>query len=206
MMSIAEKFKGIPTGNICDSNNREGAMDADMMPLHYSFQMAGIAMTVECAPGDNLTIHKAIAQAEPGNILVIDCKGYKGAGVFGEILATSCIARGIVGVVINGACRDKYELIKMGFPVFCLGVNPNGTRKEVCGRINAPIVCAGRLVNPGDIIVGDADGVVVIPKESAVEVLEKSQAKKLKEEELIPQVKAGKTTLELLGLDKKLSK
>lgn len=203
-MSIAKEFLGIPTGNICDSNGLEGAMAAGMMPLHYRMKLAGTAMTVECQPGDNLTIHKAIALAEPGSVLVISCKGYTDRGVFGELFATSCVARGIAGVVIDGACRDKEDLIDMNFPVYSMGVNPNGTRKEVCGEINVPITCAGVLVNPGDIIVGDADGVVVIKKENAAEVLEKSKAKKAKEAELKPLLAAGKTTVELLGFGKKL--
>ena len=107
-------------------------------------------------------------------------------------------------MVIDGACRDKEDLIDMNFPVFSLGVNPNGTRKEVCGDINVPIVCAGIQVNPGDIIVGDADGVVCIKKENAAEVLQKAQAKKAKEAELKPLLEAGKTTVELLGFGKKL--
>lgn len=203
-MSLAKEFLGIPTGNICDMNGLEGAMAAGMMPLHYKMKLAGPAMTVECQPGDNLTIHKAIALAEPGCVLVITCKGYTDRGVFGELFATSCVARGIAGVVIDGACRDKEDLIDMNFPVYSMGVNPNGTRKEVCGEINVPISCAGVLVNPGDIIVGDADGIVVIKKENAAEVLEKAKAKKAKEAELKPLLAAGKTTVELLGFGKKL--
>lgn len=203
-MSLAKEFFGIPTGNICDMNGLEGAMAAGMMPLDYKMKVAGPAMTVECQPGDNLTIHKAIALAEPGVVLVITCKGYTDRGVFGELFATSCVARGIAGVVIDGACRDKEDLIDMGFPVFSLGVNPNGTRKEVCGDINVPITCAGIQVNPGDIIVGDSDGVVCIKKENAADVLQKAKAKKEKEAELKPLLAAGRTTVELLGFEKKL--
>lgn len=203
-MSLAEKFIGIPTGNICDCNGLEGAMDSAIMPLHYKMKLAGPAMTVECQPGDNLTIHKAIHIAEPGTVLVISCKGYTDRGVFGEMFATSCVARGIAGVVIDGACRDKEDLIDMNFPVFVRGVNPNGTRKEVCGEINLPISCGGIIVNPGDIIIGDADGIVCIRKEDAEAVLEKSQAKKEKEIVMKPQLAAGKTTVELMGFAKKL--
>lgn len=202
-MELAKEFLGIPTGNICDCNNLKGSMDAAIMPLSHKFAMAGRAMTVTCVPGDNLTIHKAIALAEPGTVLVVDCGGYTGAGVFGELFATSCQARGIVGIVIDGACRDKADLIEMNFPVFTRGVNPNGTRKEVCGAINQTIQCGGILVRPGDVVVGDADGVVVIPKEKEAEVLEKSKAKKNKESELKPLLAAGKTTVELLGFAEK---
>ena len=202
-MVSASGFLGIPTGNICDCNGLKGSMDAAIMPLSYTSAMAGRAMTVTCAPGDNLTIHKAIALAEPGTVLVVDCSGYTGAGVFGELFATSCRARGIVGVVIDGACRDRAELIEMGFPVFSRGVDPNGTRKEVLGSIDRPIQCGGVLVHPGDVVVGDGDGVVVIPAEEAADVLERAKAKKHREDELKPLLAAGKTTVELLGLAEK---
>lgn len=202
-MDIASAFKGIPTGNICDMNGREGSMDAAIKPLDYHFEMAGYAMTVTCVPGDNLTIHRAIAEAKPGVVLVIQCQGYLQAGVFGELFATSCRARGIAGVVIDGACRDKRDIIEMNYPVFARGVCPNGTLKETCGTIDEVIECGGRIVHPGDIIVGDADGVVVIPKERGEEVLEKSQGKKKKEDELKVLLQQGQTTAELMGFAKK---
>lgn len=166
-------------------------------------KMAGPAVTVKCHPADNLTIHKAVATAEPGSVLVIDCGGFTARGVFGELFAVSCVAHQIAGVVIDGACRDREELIDMNFPVFSRGVNPNGTRKEVCGVVNQPITCGGIVVNPGDIIVGDADGVVRIAKECAEDVLQKAKAKQAKEDDLRKALAAGKTTLELLDLGKK---
>lgn len=200
-MNIAEEFLGIPTGNICDMNGREGAMDECMRPLHHSFRMAGFAMTVKCYPGDNLTIHKAITMAKPGSVLVIDCNGYMKAGVFGEIFATSCRKRGIVGAVINGCCRDKSDLIEMNFPVYSLGVNPNGTKKEQLGPIDEPLNICGRIVRAGDIIIGDADGVVVIPKENAENVLAKAKAKKAKEEEWLKLIEEkNMTTADFLNL------
>ena len=199
-MDLAEKFLGIPTGNICDSNGLTGSMCAEITPLSMNMAMAGRALTVKCVPGDNLTIHKAIVLAPPGSILVVDCDGYTGAGVFGELFATSCQARKIASIVIDGACRDKLDLVEMNFPVFCRGVNPNGTRKESLGAINEPIQCGGLLVNPGDIIIGDADGVVVIAADKAEDVLEKSLLKKAKETDLKPLLAEGKTTVELLGL------
>ncbi|MBO4880940.1 MAG: RraA family protein [Firmicutes bacterium] len=199
----AKDFLGIPTGNICDSNGLKGSMDAAIMPMDLHMEMAGIAMTVKCPPEDNLTLHKAIALAKPGTVLVVDCSGYTGCGIFGELFATSCKARGIAGIVIDGACRDKVDLIEMNFPTFARGVNPNGSRKEVLGAIDEPICCGGVTVNAGDIIIGDADGVVVIAKEKAEEVLKKAQAKKQKESELKPLLAQGKTTVELLGFAKK---
>ena len=204
IFETAKKFYGIPTGNICDNQGLEGAMTADLMPLHYKMKCAGPAMTVECVPGDNLTIHKAIAVAEPGSVLVITCKGYTDRGVFGDMFATSCKARGIAGVVIDGACRDREDIIDLGFPVFVRGVNPNGTVKEQCGEINGTISCAGTVVCPGDVIVGDGDGVVVVKKADAEDVLAKSAAKRNKEDSMRPLYEQGKTTVELMDFFEKV--
>ena len=194
----AGKFYGIPTGNICDSQGLEGAMAADIMPLHYKMKCAGVAMTVECVPGDNLTIHKAIAVAKPGTVLVISCKGYTDRGVFGDMFATSCLARGIKGAVIDGACRDREDIIDLGFPVFVRGVSPNGTVKEQLGAIDEPMSCGGVIVEAGDVIVGDGDGVVAVRSADAEEVLQKAAAKRDKEDEMRKLYEQGKTTVELM--------
>lgn len=202
---IVEAFRGIPTGNVCDSNERRGSMTPAIQPLDRKFTMTGRAMTVRCHPGDNLTIHKAICLAKPGDVLVIDCAGYVDAGCFGEMFAISCRRRGVEGVVIDGACRDKNALIEMNFPVYSRAVCPNGTTKEILGEINVPVICGGLRVEPGDIITADCDGVVVIEQEKAEAVLEKSK-KKLNFEETVlgPQLAEGKTTVELMGLAGKL--
>lgn len=202
---IVDGFRGIPTGNICDSNERLGSMSYAIQALDRSFAVTGRAMTVSCHPGDNLTIHKAIYEAQPGVVLVIDCHGYMDAGCFGEMFAISCRKKGIAGVVIDGACRDKNGLIEMGFPVFSRGTCPNGTTKEIPGKINHPILCGGRRVEPDDIIVGDCDGVVVIEKAQAESVLERAKAKLLFEESVLaPNLAKGRTTVELMGLAQKL--
>jgi 4-hydroxy-4-methyl-2-oxoglutarate aldolase len=200
----AGKFYGIPTGNICDNQGLEGAMAAEIMPLHYRMKCAGVAMTVECVPGDNLTIHKAIAVAKPGTVLVISCKGYTDRGVFGDMFATSCMARGIKGAVIDGACRDREDIIDLGFPMFVRGVSPNGTVKEQLGAIDEPMACGGVIVEAGDVIVGDGDGVVVVRKADAEEVLQKAAAKRDKEDEMRKLYEQGKTTVELMGFYEKL--
>lgn len=199
-MSIFDDYLGIPTGNICDSYDGKGAMDCGIQPLDRHMVVCGRAKTVACAAGDNLTIHKAVLEAEAGDVLVINCGGYTYAGVFGEMLAISCVAHGIKGVVVDGSCRDKNELIDMNFPVFTRGLSPKGTIKETCGAIGGTIMCGGIQVHNGDIIVGDCDGVVVIAKEDAEEVLTKSKEKKLKEDELRPLLESGKSTAELLRL------
>ena len=199
-MDIYQDFYGIPTGNIADSQNFRGVMDAGIQPLDRKMQMVGRALTVACAAGDNLTIHKAVLMAQPGDILVVSCGGYLNCGVFGEMLAISCRAKGIAGIVIDGSCRDSLELIEMNFPTYVRGVNPNGTIKETCGAVNGKILCGGVWVEGGDVIAADADGVVVIKPAEAEEVLRKAAAKKVRESELRPLLAAGQTTAELLGL------
>ena len=203
-MDIYKDFQGIPTGNIADSQDFRGVMDAGIQPLDRKMQMVGRALTVACAAGDNLTIHKAVLMAQPGDVLVVSCGGYVNCGVFGEMLAISCQARGIAGIIIDGSCRDSLELIEMNFPTYVRGVNPNGTIKETCGAVNGKILCGGVWVESGDVIVADADGVVVVKPEEAPQVLKKAAAKKEREAQLGLLLAAGITTAELLGLMDKI--
>ena len=198
-MDILE-FRDIPTGNICDSNNRLGALDPAIQALDRHMTVVGRAYTVQCPPGDNLTVHKAMLEARPGDVLVVSCGGFLNTGGFGELMATACQVKGIAGVVIDGACRDKNELIEMGFPTFVRGTCPNGTVKENCGATGTAVLCGGTLVRTGDIVVGDCDGVVVIPQENAEAVLERSKAKKAAEDEIRQKLLQGITTAELFNL------
>ena len=199
-----QKFLDAPTGNICDANGGRGVMDAGIHPLDRHMKVAGRALTVACAAGDNLTIHKAVLLAKPGDVLVINCGGYLNAGVFGEMLALSCRARGIAGVVIDGSCRDVNDLIDMNFPTFVRGVNPRGTIKDTCGAVGGEVLCGGVTVRTGDVVVGDCDGVVVVAEADAEDILHKALAKKQREDEMRPLLMAGGTTAELLGLMDKL--
>ena len=199
-----QKFLDAPTGNICDANGGRGVMDAGIHPLDRHMKVAGRALTVACAAGDNLTIHKAVLLAKPGDVLVINCGGYLNAGVFGEMLALSCRARGIAGVVIDGSCRDVNDLIDMNFPTIVRGVNPCGTIKDTCGAVGGQVLCGGVTVRTGDVVVGDCDGVVVVAQADAEDILHKALAKKQREDEMRPLLTAGGTTAELLGLMDKL--
>lgn len=204
MENLIERYSKLPTGNVCDSNGRGGNMCAAIKPISRVMKMAGRAFTVKAQPGDNLGLHQALNAAPAGSILVIDVHGFTNAGAFGDIMATACIAKGIAGVVIDGACRDANDIEEMGLPVFCRGLNPGGTVKESLGELNKVIQCGGVVVKPGDIIVGDCDGVVVVSAELAEAVLEKAEAKNEKEKEIRRQLLEGKTTIELLGLGSKL--
>ena len=199
----------LPTGNVADNNTavpRQGTMDSGIKPIDPKSRMLGRAVTVQCYPGDNLALHQGIYAAEPGDVLILDCHGYTEAGHFGDIMALACQMRGIAGVVIDGSCRDSEDIKELGLPVFVRGFNPSGTVKASLGKVNVPVTCGGVRVNPGDMVLGDCDGVVVIPREKEDQVFEKAQAKFAKEEKLVEELKAGKTTLEIHGFDKLIKK
>lgn len=200
-----QEFLDLPSGNVCDANGKGGNMDPALIPIDPKCKMAGPAVTVCCQPGDNLTMHKAIYEAEAGSVLVIDAHGYIGAGHFGEIMAIACVERGIAGVVLDGGSRDAEDIKELGLPFYTRGLNPGGTVKESVGTVNQVIQCGGVVVEPGDIVVGDCDGVVVVPAWKAAEVLEKAKAIKAKEVKVKEMLRQGKTTLEIYGFDKLLA-
>jgi 4-hydroxy-4-methyl-2-oxoglutarate aldolase len=150
---------------LADVNGRRGALHGRIAALRPTMKVVGTALTVDVRPGDNLMIHAAMALARPGDVLVIDGKADRTAALMGTIMMTACRKLGIAGVVIDGAVRDSLEIEAMGFPVFAVGTNPNGPTKAVAGRIGHPITCGGVTVRSGDLVVGDADGVVVIERE-----------------------------------------
>ena len=199
---VLEKLQKLPTGNVADSNTsapRQGVMDSGIKPLDPKSHVVGRAVTARCYPGDNLALHQAIYTAEAGDVLILDCHGYTEAGHFGDIMALACQVRGIAGVVIDGSCRDAEDIKALGLPVFVRALNPSGTVKKSLGEVNVPVNCGGIRVNPGDIILGDCDGVVVVPQEFEDEVFAKAQEKFDKEQHIVEQLKAGKTTLEVYG-------
>ena len=206
---VLERLQKLPTGNVADSNTsapRQGAMDSGIKPLDSKSQRVGRAVTARCYPGDNLALHQAVYAAKAGDVLVLDCRGYTEAGHFGDIMALACQVRGIAGVVIDGSCRDAEDIKALGLPVFVRALNPSGTVKKSLGEINVPVICGGVRVNPGDIILGDCDGVVVVPQESEDTVFANAQAKYDKEAHIVEQLKAGKTTLEIYGFNELIEK
>lgn len=195
----------LPTGNIADNNNsvpHQGVMDTAIKPVDPKMKMIGRAFTAQCYPGDNLALHQAIYSAQPGDVLILNVQGYNNAGHFGDIMATACKIRSLAGVVIDGSCRDSEDIRELGFPVFARGYNPSGTVKEGLGILGVPVVCGGVTVHTGDIVFGDCDGVVVIPREDEDNVFDKALKKFEKEKHIIEQLMAGKTTLEIYGFDK----
>lgn len=204
-----KKLEQLPTGNVADNNNskaHQGVMDSGIKPIDPASHMVGRAVTVQCFPGDNLALHQGIYACNPGDILVIDCHGYVEAGHFGDIMATACKVQGIAGVVIDGSARDAEDIKKIGLPVFVRGLNPSGTVKESLAKINVPVTVGGVEVHAGDIVLGDCDGVVVVPQEQEDAVFAAAIAKFEKEAHIIEMLLAGKTTLEVYGFDKIIEK
>ena len=176
---------------LADVAGRRGALDGRIAPLSPSMRLAGPAFTVEVRAGDNLMIHAAMAMARPGDVLVIDGKGDTRCALMGSIMINACNQLGLAGVVIDAAVRDTEELRELGFPVFAVGANPNGPTKFVPGRINWPISCGGIAIQPGDLIVGDADGVVAIEREKAAWLLPAATRKVAEERARIADIVSG---------------
>ena len=162
---------------LADVAGRRGTLDGRIRPLSPSMKVAGPAFTVEVRAGDNLMVLAAIAMAKPGDVIVVDGKGDTTCALVGAIMMTTCRQIGIAGMVLDAAVRDSEEIIELGYPVFSVGTNPNGPTKFVPGRINHPVSVGGISINPGDLIVGDADGVVVIEREKAAAMLPLAQKK-----------------------------
>lgn len=199
--AVVKGFEGIPTGVVSDAMGRGNSMAAEIKPVWPGAKVLGPAFTVRTFPADNLMIHKAATLAKPGDVLVVNAGGYKDAAVFGDLLGYSCKVHGIAGLVIDGATRDADGLAAVGFPVFTRAVLPMGPFKDSPGSINLPISCGGIAVRPGDIILGDADGVVVIPQEHAAEILAKAQAGLAKEQQLRERITQGEFIFDILKLD-----
>ena len=189
---VVKKAAGFAASILADVAGRRGTMDGRIAALSPSMRMAGPAFTIEVRPGDNLMIHTAMTMAKPGDVLVVDGKADRSCALMGSIMINACKKLGFAGVVLDAAVRDTEELRELGFPVYSVGANPNGPTKFVPGRINWPVSCGGVAVQPGDLIVGDADGVVVVEREKAPTLLEAAAKKVAEERTRIADIQAGR--------------
>ncbi len=190
--AVVEQAATFASSILADVAGRRGALSGRIAALAPSMRVAGPALTVEVRPGDNLMIHAALALARPGDVIVVDGKGDLTSALMGEIMCQQAKALGIAGVVIDGAVRDSEAIRELGFPMYAAGLNPNGPTKSVPGRVNHPVSIGGVTVNPGDLVVGDADGITVIEREKAAAMLPLAAEKLAAETKRIADIKSRK--------------
>lgn len=200
-MSPAARLAALGTATLAEAWPAARLVEAPLRPVAPGMRLAGPALTVRCRPGDNLALHRAISGARDGEVLVVDYGGSLGSGPFGEIMALACRMRGIAGMVIDGAVRDSAGIAALGFPVFARGLQIRGTSKRDGGEIGVPLALGGAGIAPGDMVVADADAVIVILAADTGPALAAAEARAEAEARIMERLRAGETTLTILGLD-----
>jgi 4-hydroxy-4-methyl-2-oxoglutarate aldolase len=199
---LTERFSKLGSATVHEASGRKGAVNSAIKPIRKGLRLCGPAFTVQCGPGDNLMLHKALERAQPGDVLVTSVSGYPEGGYFGGLMAVSAVARKLGGLAIDGCIRDSEEIIAMGFPIFARGFCIRGTSKSVPGLINHPTVFGGIVVQPGDLILGDDDGLVTIARAEVESVLEKALQRVEAEIKKSDQLRSGISSVELNKLGK----
>jgi len=199
---LVEAFRDLGAATVYEASGRRGSVDPRIKPLARGIRLLGPAFTVECHPKDNLMLHKALQIAQKGDVLVATTQGYPDAGYWGGLMSGSAVARQLGGVAIDGCVRDSAELLELGFPVFCRGTCIRGTVKGTLGRINHPVFFGQVVVNPGDLVLGDDDGLVIVARAEMEAVLKAARERVAKEVQKAGQLAKGVSSVELNKLDR----
>lgn len=201
-----EAYASVASATAHEAMERRGALDSSIKPVRRGMKVLGPAFTCVCPPGDNLTLHAALKMAKAGDVIVCASAGFTEQGLFGDVMASCAMGKGIAGLVVDGGVRDGATIAEIGFPVFARALSIKGSVKETLGALNKPIVAGGMLVEPGDLVIGDDDGVCIVPKAEIVAIAAASKTREEKEARFRRELLQGKTTWDMLNLSELLRK